>query len=159
VILVEHPVLLTSTVCDSLFIHKLGTSTTYGWSNARILRLANRPNDQTHASGRRGRIGSRPMKLLYKPVGFVAAIISAKIGQSLFKSLWARIDDAAPPRPRTAGASGGKVVTAAALEAATMAGVAAAVDRATARSFHYLTGIWPGDKPDAEDGHGDRDGD
>jgi len=37
------------------------------------------------------------------------------------------------------------VVAAAALEAATMAGIGAAVDRAGARAFHYLTGIWPGE--------------
>jgi hypothetical protein len=43
-----------------------------------------------------------------------------------------------------------KVVGAAALEAATMAGIAAAVDRASARVFHYLTGIWPAKKQDQE---------
>jgi hypothetical protein len=43
------------------------------------------------------------------------------------------------------------VVGAAALEAATMAGVGAAVDRAGARAFHHLTGIWPGDKREDED--------
>jgi hypothetical protein len=37
-----------------------------------------------------------------------------------------------------------KVVGAAALEAATMAGVGAAADRFAAQAFHYLTGIWPG---------------
>jgi hypothetical protein len=39
-----------------------------------------------------------------------------------------------------------KVVGAAALEAATMAGVAAAVNRFTAAGFHYLFGVWPGEK-------------
>ena len=48
--------------------------------------------------------------------------------------------------PTTAEASFPKVVAAAALEAATLAGIAAAVDRASARAFHYLTGIWPGKK-------------
>jgi hypothetical protein len=85
------------------------------------------------------------MKILYKPFGLIAALIAAKIGKDLFKSLWARIDDGEPPKPRTPDATMGKVVGAAALEAATMAGVGAAVDRASARAFHYLTGIWPGE--------------
>ena len=40
-----------------------------------------------------------------------------------------QLDDAQPPKPTTAEASAGKVVGAAALEAATIAGVAAIVDR------------------------------
>jgi hypothetical protein len=64
----------------------------------------------------------------------------------VFSSRWATLEDSAPPRPTTAEASLPKVVGAAALEAATMAGVAAAVNRASARAFHYLTGIWPGEK-------------
>jgi hypothetical protein len=90
------------------------------------------------------------MKLLYKPFGIVAGIVGAKVGQNVFKSLWARIDDAEPPKPKTQGASLGKVVAASALEAATLAGVGAAADRLGMRWFHYLTGIWPGDKPPEE---------
>ena len=90
------------------------------------------------------------MKILYKPFAIIAGMIGAKLGRNAFKALWARIDDADPPDPTTDGASGRKVVGAAALEAATMAGVAAAVDRASARAFHHLTGIWPGKKPEPE---------
>jgi Protein of unknown function (DUF4235) len=86
------------------------------------------------------------MKILYKPFGIIAGIVSAQLGRRAFKRLWSRIDDSAPPKPTTAQAGIGKVIGAATLEAATMAGVAAAVDRASAKSFHYLTGIWPGDK-------------
>jgi hypothetical protein len=64
----------------------------------------------------------------------------------LFRTLWAKIDADSPPNPTTEEASLGKVVGAKALEAATVAGVAAAVDRASARSFQHLTGIWPGRK-------------
>jgi hypothetical protein len=87
------------------------------------------------------------MKILYKPFAIIAGIIAARIGRNVFKTLWRKIDEGEPPTPRTENASMPKVVAAAALEAATMAGVAAAVDRASAQSFHYLTGIWPGDKP------------
>jgi len=91
------------------------------------------------------------MKILYKPFGIIAALIGARVGQRIFKMIWAKIDGAEPPRPTTADASLPKVVGAKALEAATLAGVGAAVDRASARSFHYLTGIWPGEKAEEED--------
>lgn len=91
------------------------------------------------------------MKILYKPFAIIAGIISSQVGRRVFKKLWARVDDAAPPKPTTADASLGKVLGAATLEAATMAGVAAAINRASAKSFHYLTGIWPGDKSTKED--------
>lgn len=85
------------------------------------------------------------MKILYKPFGIIAGLISARIAAAVFKALWSKIDDQDPPKPTTAEASFPKVVGAAALEAATTAGVGAAVDRAGARTFHHLTGIWPGD--------------
>ncbi len=87
------------------------------------------------------------MKLLYKPFAIIAGIIGAKLGQSVFKTLWSAIDKTDPPRPTTPDASLPKVVGAQALQAATMAAVAAAVDRASIRSFHHLTGIWPGKRP------------
>jgi hypothetical protein len=86
------------------------------------------------------------MKIFYKPFAIIAGMIAARLGRSLFKGLWSKIDEAEPPAPTTRDASLPKVVGAAALEAATMAGVAAAVKRVTATWFHYLTGIWPGDK-------------
>jgi hypothetical protein len=84
------------------------------------------------------------MKLLYKPFAIIASLIGAKLGRNAFKSLWTKLDAADPPEPTTAEASLQKVVGAAALEAATVAAVGAAVDRASARTFHYLTGFWPG---------------
>jgi len=86
------------------------------------------------------------MKILYKPFGIIASLIGARIAAAIFKAIWARIDDKQPPKATTEEASFPKVVGAAALEAATSAGIGAAVDRAGARAFHHLTGIWPGDK-------------
>jgi xanthosine utilization system XapX-like protein len=86
------------------------------------------------------------MKLFYKPFAIVAGIVSARLGRKVFQRVWSRIDKSDPPAATTAEASLPKVVGAAALEAATMAGVAAAVNRASARSFQHLTGIWPGEK-------------
>jgi hypothetical protein len=87
------------------------------------------------------------MKLLYKPFALIAAAIAARLGKAIFRGLWSRIDSSEPPEPTAPDASLTKIVGARALEAATMAGTAAAVDRATAQTFHRLTGIWPGKKP------------
>jgi hypothetical protein len=97
------------------------------------------------------------MKILYKPFAIIAGVIGAKLGQRVFKSLWAKIDRSEPPGPSEADAPLPKVVGATALEAATMAAVAATVDRASMRTFHYLTGIWPGDKKPEGSGPAARD--
>jgi hypothetical protein len=89
------------------------------------------------------------LRLFYKPFALFAGLISARLGRKMFQSLWAKIDDAPPPAPTAPGAGLGKVVGAAALEAATMASARATVDRASARTFHYLIGVWPSDKPPA----------
>jgi Protein of unknown function (DUF4235) len=90
------------------------------------------------------------MRILYKPFAIISGLIGARIAKSVFRALWSRLDEGEPPRPTTGGESFVKVVGAAALEAATMAGVGAAVDRAGARTFHHLTGIWPGDSKEKE---------
>lgn len=86
------------------------------------------------------------MKLLYKPFALLAGVIGAKLGQSAFRALWSKLDGADPPDATTEEASLAKVVGAKALEAATVAGVATAVNRLSAHSFKYLFGIWPGEK-------------
>ena len=58
------------------------------------------------------------MKILYKPFALIIGLVGAKLGQSVFRTLWMRLDDSQPPKPTTAEASAGKVVGAAALEAA-----------------------------------------
>jgi hypothetical protein len=91
------------------------------------------------------------MKLLYKPFSIIAGLIAARIGRAIFKGVWSRVDDADPPDPTAPEAGMPKVVGAAALEAATMAGVTAAVNRVTAQAFHHLTGIWPGKPAEKND--------
>ena len=90
------------------------------------------------------------MKILYKPFAVIAGLIGARIARNIFTAVWARIDHEQPPKPTTEEASLPKVVGAAALEAATMAGIGALVDRAGAHAFHHLTGIWPGEKREQE---------
>jgi hypothetical protein len=90
------------------------------------------------------------MRLLYKPFAIIAAIISGKIGKSVFRSLWAKVDHEPPPAPGSGEGSLAKVVGAQALQAGVMAGVAAAVDRQFARLFHHLIGIWPKKRPEPD---------
>jgi hypothetical protein len=91
------------------------------------------------------------MKILYKPFAIIASLISKRLGKGTFRALWSKIDDKAPPSATMAEEPLRKVLGAAVLEAATMAGIAAAVHQASARAFHYLTGVWPGDKREDEE--------
>ena len=86
------------------------------------------------------------MKVLYKPFAVIAGIVGAKLGERAFRALWAQLDSDEPPKPTLRETTTGKAVAAAALEAAVHSGAKAATTRATARSFYYLTGFWPGDE-------------
>jgi hypothetical protein len=93
------------------------------------------------------------MRVLYKPLAIIAGLIAARLGRSVFKSMWAKIDGAPPPTPLAGDAGLGKTVGARALEGAVMAGSAAAVNGVFARVFHYLLGSWPkkSEPPEDED--------
>ncbi len=91
------------------------------------------------------------LRLLYKPFAIIGAIIAGKLGRSVFRSIWAKIDHEPPPRPGTGDGSTMKVIGAQALQAGVMAATAAAVDRTFARFFHHLIGIWPKKPPKPED--------
>ena len=90
------------------------------------------------------------MKILYKPFGIIAGLIGARIAAAAFKAMWSRIDEEEPPKATTEEASLHKVVGAAMLKAATSAGIGAAVDRAGARAFCHVTGVWPGERRSEE---------
>ncbi|MGO9882909.1 MAG: DUF4235 domain-containing protein [Solirubrobacteraceae bacterium] len=89
------------------------------------------------------------VKLLYWPLSLVAGFISARLGKTLFRKLWEKIDDEPPPKAGSGEGSAAKVIGAQALQAGIMAASAATVHRAFAKSFHYLVGAWP-EKPAAE---------
>lgn len=86
------------------------------------------------------------MKLLYKPFGIVAGILAGFLSKKLFNLIWGLIDEEEPPKAKTADASWAKVIAATALQALTFQVVRAAVDRAGAKGFERLTGVWPGDQ-------------
>ena len=89
------------------------------------------------------------MKFLYKPLGVVAAVVSAKLGDNTFRRLWALIDGGDLPSAGHKDDSLGRVVVARSLEAATVTAIAVSVERLTMRWFEFLVGVWPGHTPEA----------
>ena len=85
------------------------------------------------------------MKLLYLPFGILAGILGARAGKRTFEAIW----PAQVQKPGEPDASFAHVVLGAAVQGATLAGVAAAVKLIFARIFHHLIGAWP-DKPGAD---------
>lgn len=91
------------------------------------------------------------MKLLYKPFSVIAKSVATKLGRSAFRSVWSKVGDSEePPSPTAGRVSLPLVAGTAALEAATMAAIAAAVEQLTARGFHHLIGAWPEKSPEAD---------
>lgn len=91
-------------------------------------------------------------KLAYKPFAIVLGIGASRAAGKAFNSAWERSHGTKPPKATTEEATWGQVLGAATLRATTFAVTAAAVDRAGAKSFRYLTGYWPGEKAPAPAG-------
>ncbi len=89
-------------------------------------------------------------RLLYLPFALVGSIVARILGRKVFRTVWARVDERDPPAPGDGTGGLGKVVAGRALQAAVMAGAAAAVDRLFARGFHHLLGLWPKKPPKPE---------
>jgi hypothetical protein len=86
------------------------------------------------------------MKLLYKPFGVIAGIVGGLLARRLFTVVWGAIDAEEPPEATTERASWPKVLGAAAIQGTTFSATRAAVNRAGARGFAHLFGIWPGER-------------
>jgi hypothetical protein len=92
------------------------------------------------------------MGLIYKPFGIVLGIIGGLLGRKVFDFVWTKIDDQDPPKATTEDTSWRRVLAAAAVQGMIFRSVRVAVDRWGAIAWHYLTGIWPGERrpdPDA----------
>ncbi len=74
--------------------------------------------------------------------GYAAGMISTKI----FEQVWGLIDDREPPKANIEEATYPKVLAAAAVQGLTFYVTRAAIQRAGAKGFAHLTGVWPGDK-------------
>lgn len=90
------------------------------------------------------------MKLIYKPFGIVFGILAGFLSKKLFNVIWGLFDKEEPPKATTEQADWPKVLAAAAVQGVTFKVTRAAVDRAGARGFEKLTGVWPGEKEQEE---------
>ena len=94
------------------------------------------------------------MGLIYKPVGFVLALLAGLLGRKLFDFVWTKVDNQEPPEATTEETTWQRVLAAAAVQGVIFKVTRAAVDRYGAIGFRHLTGVWPGEKrPDPEDDH------
>lgn len=88
-------------------------------------------------------------KLIYKPFGLIVSVIAGLVAGAIFKRAWKAVaheDDTPDAKDEDKG--WGEVVAAAAAQGAVFGGVKAAMDRAGATGFAWLTGAWPGDSKD-----------
>lgn len=88
-------------------------------------------------------------KVIYKPFGLIVSVIAGLLAGAIFKRVWRAVaheDDAPDATDEDKG--WGEVVAAAAAQGAVFGGVKAAMDRAGATGFAWLTGAWPGDSKD-----------
>src|SRR3954470_4957194 len=90
------------------------------------------------------------MKLLYKPIGIGLGILAGLLSKKLFEAAWGVLDKEEPPKPTTRDAEWKKVLAAAAVQGVTFKVTRAAVDRAGAKGWDHLFGVWPGEKRQEE---------
>lgn len=86
------------------------------------------------------------MKLLYRPIGIVLGLVAGLLSKSVFNFVWARIDDEEAPKATIEQTSWAKVLISAAVQGMVFQTVRAAVNRAGAQGWRYLTGVWPGER-------------
>lgn len=91
------------------------------------------------------------MRLIYKPFGIIAGLLSGLLAKKLFEQVWGLVDEEEPPKPTTRQTSWPKVIGAAIVEGVAFRVVRAVVTRGGARGYQALTGVWPGEeRPDVE---------
>ena len=92
------------------------------------------------------------MGVIYKPFGIILGILGGLVGKRVFNFVWTKIDDEEPPEATTQDTTWGKLLAAAAVQGVIFRVTRFVVDRYGAIGFHYLTGIWPGEKrPDPDE--------
>jgi hypothetical protein len=86
------------------------------------------------------------MRILYRPFGIILGLAAGFLSKSIFNFIWSRIDDEEAPKPTIRDTSWAKVLISAAVQGVVFQTTRAAVNRAGAEGFEYLTGVWPGEK-------------
>lgn len=93
------------------------------------------------------------IKVLYKPVSLLVSVLGGMLAGAIFKKIWqvaAHEDEA--PEATDAARSWPEILLAAALQGAIFAVVKAALDRSAAAGTRKLTGTWPGEDSQQQDG-------
>lgn len=84
------------------------------------------------------------MTTLYKPLSLVVSVLGGIVAGSIFKQVWKVLShDEEPPRARSDEYTWREILPAAAVQGAVFGLVKATLDRASARGFQKLTGVWP----------------
>jgi len=89
-----------------------------------------------------------PVKVFYRPVGWLCSVVSGGVAGVLYKRVWRRIahgDHEKAPSALQSDYRLGEILVAATLQGAIAGGVKALIDRGGARAFQRWTGEWPGD--------------
>ena len=91
------------------------------------------------------------MKVIFKLFSIPIGLFTGQLAKMIFEQIWGLVDDREPPRANHEEAQWPKVLAAAAVQGTTFYVTRAAVQRASAKGFAHLTGVWPGDKrPEVE---------
>ena len=91
------------------------------------------------------------MKLIYKIFSIPLGLIAGQVAKKAFEQVWGMIDDREPPKANIEDTTWPKVLGAAVVQGTTFYVTRAAFQRAGAKGFAHLTGVWPGDKrPEVE---------
>lgn len=85
------------------------------------------------------------MKLLYKPFGMIVSVLGGILAAKLFAQLWRLLPGTSESAPKSKDReyTWKQVATSAAVQGAVYGAVKAVVDRAGARSYERMTGVWP----------------
>src|SRR5215212_8727323 len=86
------------------------------------------------------------MKLFYKLFSIPLGLIAGQVAKKVFEQVWGLIDDEEPPKANIEETTYPKVLSAAAVQGVTFFITRAAIQRAGAKGFSWLTGVWPGDR-------------
>ena len=86
------------------------------------------------------------MKFLFMPFSILAGLIAGFMSKKIFEGIWQLFDEEEAPEPEHREISWVKLVLALAIEGAVFRAVRGLVDHSARRSFHRVTGSWPGDE-------------
>jgi len=86
------------------------------------------------------------MKLLYRPLGIILGLLGGFAAKKITAVVWSKIDDEEAPKATHEEVSWPKVLSAAALQGAIFYIVRTTINRAGAKGFQHLTGVWPGER-------------